>query len=270
MLAAALGRRQVPPDARRTRSPAAWTTAGLVHHRRRRDLGPRRTGLVGPRRAHLRGAEPAIVYASVQARRRDLAVDRRRPELPRGSTRQDGAARALPRRPGLVRQRDLGRRPHRRELRLVGGIDLWRSTDGGDTLAEISTWWDPRLRARRPPLHRRATPATTARRTGASSSATTAVFTDRGRAHRRQRRRSCRASTAGRSSSTTTASRSSTAAAGNTTSGVIIGGAQDNGTLCLRPGRGHRELDGRSSAATAAGARPTRPTRTSSTASTSS
>ena len=23
---------------------------------------------------------------------------------------------------------------------LAGGIDLWRSTDGGDTLAEISTW----------------------------------------------------------------------------------------------------------------------------------
>lgn len=26
---------------------------------------------------------------------------------------------------------------------IVGGIDLWKSTDGGDTLAEISTWWEP-------------------------------------------------------------------------------------------------------------------------------
>jgi hypothetical protein len=26
---------------------------------------------------------------------------------------------------------------------IVGGIDLWRSVDGGDTLAEISTWWAP-------------------------------------------------------------------------------------------------------------------------------
>ncbi len=27
------------------------------------------------------------------------------------------------------------------DLVLVGGIDLWRSTDGGDTLTQISTWW---------------------------------------------------------------------------------------------------------------------------------
>jgi hypothetical protein len=27
------------------------------------------------------------------------------------------------------------------DLLLVGGINLWRSTDGGDTLAEVSTWW---------------------------------------------------------------------------------------------------------------------------------
>src|SRR6266545_3576179 len=30
------------------------------------------------------------------------------------------------------------------DLLVVGGINLWRSTDGGDTLAEISTWWEPR------------------------------------------------------------------------------------------------------------------------------
>jgi hypothetical protein len=29
-------------------------------------------------------------------------------------------------------------------LVLVGGVDLWRSTDGGDTLVDISTWWDER------------------------------------------------------------------------------------------------------------------------------
>jgi BNR/Asp-box repeat len=27
-------------------------------------------------------------------------------------------------------------------LVLVGGVDLWRSTDGGDTLVDISTWWE--------------------------------------------------------------------------------------------------------------------------------
>jgi photosystem II stability/assembly factor-like uncharacterized protein len=34
--------------------------------------------------------------------------------------------------------------PTDENLLVVGGIDLWRSSDGGDTLAEISTWWDPR------------------------------------------------------------------------------------------------------------------------------
>ncbi|MFF0427170.1 WD40/YVTN/BNR-like repeat-containing protein [Streptomyces sp. NPDC004520] len=28
-------------------------------------------------------------------------------------------------------------------LIVTGGVNLWRSTDGGDHLAEISTWWDP-------------------------------------------------------------------------------------------------------------------------------
>lgn len=33
--------------------------------------------------------------------------------------------------------------PTNADLVIVGGIDLWRSTDGGDTLVDISTWWDP-------------------------------------------------------------------------------------------------------------------------------
>jgi hypothetical protein len=27
---------------------------------------------------------------------------------------------------------------------IVGGVDLWKSTDGGNTLAPISTWYDPK------------------------------------------------------------------------------------------------------------------------------
>ena len=48
---------------------------------------------------------------------------------------------------------------------IVGGVDLWRSTDGGDTLVDISTWWDP---ARRTPTTTPSSshPATTARPTG--------------------------------------------------------------------------------------------------------
>ena len=34
--------------------------------------------------------------------------------------------------------------PTNADLVLVGGVDLWKSTDGGNTLVDISTWWDPR------------------------------------------------------------------------------------------------------------------------------
>lgn len=34
--------------------------------------------------------------------------------------------------------------PTNENLVIVGGIDLWKSTNGGDTLVDISTWWDPR------------------------------------------------------------------------------------------------------------------------------
>jgi ligand-binding sensor domain-containing protein len=33
--------------------------------------------------------------------------------------------------------------PTNEDLVIVGGVNLWRSTDGGDHLAEISTWWAP-------------------------------------------------------------------------------------------------------------------------------
>jgi photosystem II stability/assembly factor-like uncharacterized protein len=33
--------------------------------------------------------------------------------------------------------------PTDQDLVIVGGIDLWRSTDGGDNLTQISTWWSP-------------------------------------------------------------------------------------------------------------------------------
>jgi photosystem II stability/assembly factor-like uncharacterized protein len=34
--------------------------------------------------------------------------------------------------------------PTNANLVVVGGVNLWRSTDGGNTLIDISTWWDPR------------------------------------------------------------------------------------------------------------------------------
>lgn len=34
--------------------------------------------------------------------------------------------------------------PRDADFVIVGGIDLWKSTDGGHILVDISTWWDPR------------------------------------------------------------------------------------------------------------------------------
>jgi photosystem II stability/assembly factor-like uncharacterized protein len=34
--------------------------------------------------------------------------------------------------------------PTNADVVVVGGVNLWRSTDGGNTLVDISTWWDPR------------------------------------------------------------------------------------------------------------------------------
>jgi hypothetical protein len=34
--------------------------------------------------------------------------------------------------------------PTNANLVIVGGIDLWRSVDGGNSLVDISTWWDAR------------------------------------------------------------------------------------------------------------------------------
>lgn len=34
--------------------------------------------------------------------------------------------------------------PTNADLVIVGGVDLWKSIDAGDTLTDISTWWDPR------------------------------------------------------------------------------------------------------------------------------
>ena len=90
------------------------------------------------------------------------------------------------------------------DLILVGGVNLWRSTDGGNTAAEISTWWTrPRRTRTSTPSSR--TPATTAPPTGPCSSATTAGSTAPRTCGRSATTRLHRTSTAGRASTTPTA-----------------------------------------------------------------
>ena len=88
--------------------------------RRRPDLeaGDARAAVVGPGRAHLRREGPdARLRVDRHGVRRDLALDQRRQELLAADQPGRRPARPVPRRPGLVRQRHLGRRPDEREPR---------------------------------------------------------------------------------------------------------------------------------------------------------
>ncbi|MCZ0982126.1 hypothetical protein O1L60_33290 [Streptomyces diastatochromogenes] len=154
------------------------------------------------------------------------------------------------------------------DLIVTGGVDLWRSTDGGDHLAEISTWWDP---ASAHADHHAIVshPPTTGCTTGRCSSATTAGCSRRWTSRWWGRSRRRRSSTAGPSWTTTTASRSSSPVPATPSAERSSAVRRTTAPSCSTPRPAPR--DGRSSrAATAAGAPATRPTPPSSTASTSS
>lgn len=127
--------------------------------------------------------------------------------------------------------------PTNENLVIVGGIDLWKSTDGGNTLTDISTWWDSRS------AH--ADHHCIFSHPGYNGTNNKTVFfgNDGG---------------IYRANDVTTVGNDAAApriagwtelnntfgvtqfysGAGNPTSGTIIGGAQDNGTLCRTKGAG--------------------------------
>ena len=151
----------------------------VVHDRRRRHMdGVHARESLGPaRRAQLRAADPDIVYASVDNSNGQIwrSTD--------GGQRSPSVSRSIRRRPArfLGDQGWYGNAiwagdPTDADLVIVGGVDLWRSTDGGDTLVEMSTWWSP---APRTPTTTRScrTRATTASAIGPCFSAMTAGST---------------------------------------------------------------------------------------------
>ena len=92
------------------------------------------------------GQEPdASTPRCGQQHGRDLAVDRRRGELhaPQGAQRRRWAG-AVPGRPGLVRERHLGRGPCRRQPRRRRRPRPVAQHRRRRHLNEISTWWAPR------------------------------------------------------------------------------------------------------------------------------
>jgi hypothetical protein len=90
--------------------------------------------------------DPAIVYASVQASHGEIwrSCDGGRTYQRRRTLTSSGAPAPYLGDQGWYDNAIWAGDPTDADLVVVGGINLWRSTDGGDELAEISTWWDPR------------------------------------------------------------------------------------------------------------------------------
>lgn len=89
---------------------------------------------------------PDIVYASVQMTTGEIwrSTDGGETYSPRKAHGPDGGPAPYLGDQGWYDNAIWAGDPTNEDLVVVGGINLWRSTDGGDTLAEISTWWDPR------------------------------------------------------------------------------------------------------------------------------
>jgi hypothetical protein len=88
---------------------------------------------------------PAVVYASVQMQHGEIwrSSDGGQSYVRRQSRTADGAPAHYLGDQGWYDNVIWAGDPTDEGLVIVGGIDLWRSVDAGDTLAEISTWWAP-------------------------------------------------------------------------------------------------------------------------------
>lgn len=183
---------------------------------------------------------PDIVYASVQMaygeiwRSEDGGVTYR----PRRTRTADGSAAPYLGPQGWYGNAIWAGDPTDENLVIVGGINLWRSTDGGDVLAEISTWW------KHPPSPHADQHAIVAHPWYDGEGNRTVFFGNDGGvcaapdldAVGREEGPPYERGWTGLANSFGVTQ--FYAGAGNVTSGKIIGGAQDNGTLCFDPQHG--------------------------------
>jgi photosystem II stability/assembly factor-like uncharacterized protein len=90
--------------------------------------------------------DPSIVYASVDNNFGEIwrSNDGGKTYVRRNSRRPDGKITNYLGNQGWYDNAIWAGDPTNSNLVIIGGIDLWRSVDGGDTLVDISTWWDPR------------------------------------------------------------------------------------------------------------------------------
>ena len=90
-------------------------------------------------------ADPDIVYASINLGGGQIwrSTDGGASFTARQSLNSDGVAASYLGDQGWYGNVLWAGDPTDADLIVVGGVDLWRSTDGGDTVGEMSTWWSP-------------------------------------------------------------------------------------------------------------------------------
>jgi photosystem II stability/assembly factor-like uncharacterized protein len=89
--------------------------------------------------------DPSIVYASVQMATGQIwrSTDGGRTYSRRDSALANGQPTDYLGEQGWYGNVIWAGHPTDTDFVIVGGVDLWKSTDGGDTLIDISTWWGP-------------------------------------------------------------------------------------------------------------------------------
>lgn len=183
--------------------------------------------------------DPTVVYASVQMTHGELwrSTDGGRSFTRKNALNPDGDPASYLGDQGWYDNAVWAGDPHDANFVIVGGVDLWKSTDGGDTLTDISTWWDPRS------AHADQHCIVSHPSFNGTSNKTVFFGNDGGMFM------TVDVSTVGkdpkpprvsgwRELDNTYGVTQFYGAAGNVATGVIIGGAQDNGTLCYTPAGG--------------------------------
>jgi photosystem II stability/assembly factor-like uncharacterized protein len=182
---------------------------------------------------------PSIVYASVQMNGGEIwrSTDGGKTYTKRNAARADGTDADHLADQGWYGNVIWAGDPTNENFVVVGGIDLWKSTDGGNTLVDISTWWDPR--SAHADHH-----AIVAHPAYDGVHNKTVFCGNDGGIYRADD-----VTTAGNDPDVPRVSgwteldntygvTQFQGGAGNATTGTIIGGAQDNGTLCYKPAQG--------------------------------
>ncbi|MGY1579325.1 WD40/YVTN/BNR-like repeat-containing protein [Streptomyces sp. MN13] len=184
-------------------------------------------------------ADSDVVYASVEMTSGEIwrSTDGGETYEPRKTLDPQGRAAAYLAKQGWYDNVLWAGDPTDADLLVAGGVDLWRSTDGGDRLAEISTWWD------RGSVH--ADQHAVVSHPGYDGVTNRTVFfgndggvfkaADLAQVGTEARPPFVHGWTELVNNYGAT---QFYAGAASTTTGKIIGGAQDNGTLCFDPARG--------------------------------